>query len=646
MEYRAEIDGLRAVAVLSVVFFHLGWNAFPGGFVGVDVFFVISGYLITKRIVGDLDAGRFTFRRFYMARVRRILPAMLATVALVFVAATILFSPTLLAETGQASIATVLSAYNILLFLQVSYFDTEALFKPLLHMWSLGVEEQFYLVWPALLLAWAAVPSRSLRLAAIGILAIASVAASQWAVEWSPSAAYYLTPFRVHEFLVGAVLVRTNAGLSLPAAMRDGMTAAGVGLIAYAVVVYSEATPFPGVAALVPCLGAGLVIFAGRSRVASLLLCNRAMVGVGLISYSLYLVHWPVIVFYRYAAVTEGGTAIDIILIASMILLAVLMYRYVETPFRVPAKAGLSSRTVLAACCGAAVAISATAAAAVTEEGWPSRMAPEVAQMVANIKRSRAETWDYVSEPDSPGQQPFDRGGVKVLILGDSHSKDLFNAVYLNPGMWGDMQFRRLSLPPNCLGLMKKGDAFEPRTKDEKDCVERIAAVRESSQYKKADAIIGVMRWYPIALRNLDAFKEFAGRHGARLALTTRKIEFADVPELVSRMGGIDRAESILRSTVVDKWRLSNKLLTRQAGEQGIPILDLYPVSCPGEHCPLETPDHQLAYLDGHHWSLEGARYFGRMMAEAGFFDGLRDPAAEEGAGRNLSSRGADGATF
>ncbi len=337
MQYRREIDGLRALAVVPVVLFHAGFQAFGGGFVGVDIFFVISGYLITSIIVAERQSGHFSMAGFYERRARRILPALLLVMACCIPFAWAFMAPQDMRSFSQSLVAVSLFASNVLFFLTSGYFDTAAELKPLLHTWSLAVEEQYYLLFPGvLLLAWRFGPLRIM--AGLGAVLVVSLVAAQWALPMQPSGAFYLLPTRIWELLLGALLAFYLADAAYPRPgprIAEMGAATGLALIAAAVLLLDEKTPFPGLWALLPTLGTALVILcAGPSNRVGKLLGLRAVVGVGLISYSAYLWHQPLFAFARYASNRPPDALWMGLLAASAFVLAYASWRWVERPFR------------------------------------------------------------------------------------------------------------------------------------------------------------------------------------------------------------------------------------------------------------------------------------------------------------------------
>ncbi len=337
MDYRREIDGLRALAVLPVILFHAGFETFSGGFVGVDVFFVISGYLIAAIILTELEQGKFSIVDFYERRARRILPALFLVMLVCIPFAWFWLLPSDMKDFSQSLVAVSVFASNILFWRESGYFDTAAELKPLLHTWSLAVEEQYYVLFPLFLMLFWRLGKR-LVLVTLGLVFVASLAVAQWGAYAKPAAAFYLLPTRGWELLIGAF-----AAFYLSQASRKefGKAASevggwlGVALILYAVFAYSKATPFPGLYALVPTLGTVLIIlFATQRTSVGKFVGNKAFVSVGLISYSAYLWHQPLFAFARQRSLTEPSHIVFFALSVLALVFAYFSWRFVEAPFR------------------------------------------------------------------------------------------------------------------------------------------------------------------------------------------------------------------------------------------------------------------------------------------------------------------------
>lgn len=338
MQYRPDIDGLRALAVLPVVLYHAGVPGPSGGFVGVDIFFVISGFLITKIVARELEEKRFSLIHFYERRARRILPALAAVIAATLIAGWFILLPREFEDLGQSTVATAFFASNIYFAITLDYFAAAADFAPLLHTWSLAVEEQFYLFFPpllALLFSWR---SRRFALWAVAGLSAVSLAAAIIVMPSKAQWVFYIIVFRAWELGAGAMLALAALAPPRNRAIREALGVAGLASIVLAIFAYDKDTDFPGLAALLPVIGAALLIHiggAGGGSVVTRLLSLRFMVWTGLISYSLYLWHWPILAYIRvYLGSTEIPLAIGLAASALSVMLAWLSWRYVEQPFR------------------------------------------------------------------------------------------------------------------------------------------------------------------------------------------------------------------------------------------------------------------------------------------------------------------------
>ena len=430
LKYRAYVDGLRAVAVLPVLFFHANLG-FTGGYVGVDIFFVISGYLITGLILKDLAAGQFHLVRFWERRVRRILPAIAVVVLASLAAGWFLLLPQAFKELGESTAAQTLLVSNLYFWVKswmgVGYFTPDAEVKPLLHTWSLAVEEQFYLFFPLLLLALKRF-ARHYLVPAIGLCGVLSFGLSVYCSYYYASANFYFLPPRAWELLVGAFLAATP-GLVRSAAGRLAELLSWVGLLAILVAVfcYGRDTRFPGAAALLPCLGAAGIIWANTHTLTSVgrLLALRPVVFIGLISYSLYLWHWPVLVFFKYWAIDPVSPGRRFLLLLASLGLAVLSWKYVETPFR--QRVILQTRKQIFSFAGVTMAILLLAGLGVFAlHGVPARIPPAALRF---IKEEPKVTWDHdVSLKEAMAGDFIEVGesnkqkSITFLVWGDSHA--------------------------------------------------------------------------------------------------------------------------------------------------------------------------------------------------------------------------------
>lgn len=335
--YRREIDGLRALAVLPVILFHAGFDTFSGGFIGVDVFFVISGYLITSIILSEQEAGTFSLINFYERRARRILPALFLVMAVCIPFAWFWLLPSDMENFSQSLSAVSVFASNILFWRESGYFDTAAELKSLLHTWSLAVEEQYYVLFPLFLMfMWRF--ARRWTVATLAVIAMTSLAVAQWGAYNNPAAAFFLLPTRGWELAIGAFIAfyfSRHKSIEVSDLTRQIGSLLGLMLILYAVFAYGKKTPFPSLYALAPTIGAALIIlYATPNTFVGKALATKAFVGIGLISYSTYLWHYPLFAFARHRSVTEVSVTLYLLLSITALLLAYGTWRFIENLFR------------------------------------------------------------------------------------------------------------------------------------------------------------------------------------------------------------------------------------------------------------------------------------------------------------------------
>ncbi|KWU51805.1 acyltransferase family protein [Pseudomonas palleroniana] len=433
LAYRRDIDGLRAIAVLAVVLFHFGIPGVTGGFVGVDVFFVISGFLITSIIWRERQAGRFSFIDFWARRARRILPALFVMMAATLAVGWFLLAPKDYEELGRSAHYQVIFTSNLLFSRQHGYFDVSSDIKPLLHTWSLAVEEQFYIFFP-LLLTLLSSRLKYWRVALFGVL-LASFGMSVWAVSHEPQKAFFLLHLRAWELLAGAMLaVLPKRDWRASPALAQGVSLFSLALILVAVFGFDATTPFPGASALLPVLGVVGLIWANGQQYTWVgrLLSSRLMVGIGLISYSWYLWHWPVFVYATYAAV-DGLSPLELAgLMLLSLILGYLSWRFVEAPFR--EKRLLAGRKAILAAAGVGIlCLGLTGVAIRTSDGVPSRLSEQALQF-AQAKKWSPELLACMADKDTPDERLFCHFGpksasVSALVWGDSHATALIPAL-------------------------------------------------------------------------------------------------------------------------------------------------------------------------------------------------------------------------
>jgi peptidoglycan/LPS O-acetylase OafA/YrhL len=433
--YRPDIDGLRAVAVLPVVFYHYSVPPFSGGFVGVDVFFVISGYLITGLIWNEIRAGSFSLLDFYERRVRRIFPALFAMLAVTTLASAFLLFPHTLLRFAISLLATAGFVSNFHFWGEAGYWAADSVDKPLLHTWSLAVEEQFYLLFPGLLYLLRTVSSQRMVWVLGGMLLI-SMAISVVGVYFAPISTFYLLPARFWELLIGGVLAVGRFPVPTSNLARNALSVIGLLLIAWAVFTLTPSSLFPGANAIPPCLGTALIIYAGSGEPIAInnLLAARWVVFIGLISYSLYLWHWPIYVLAEAllpGSLNAGETALAI---AASFVLAVLSWQYVEKPFR--GRSSPISRKALFITAGSAIAVAVLASVGLTAaRGLPQRFDAATRTILAEVddyEPLRSRCFDLSPQKVAKGavcKIGANKAAPSFLLWGDSHADALMPAI-------------------------------------------------------------------------------------------------------------------------------------------------------------------------------------------------------------------------
>lgn len=425
-EFRADLEGLRAIAVVSVVLYHAQPSIFAAGFTGVDIFFFLSGYLICKTITHDHHIGIFSLKQFYRRRALRIFPALAVMLAVVSTCASLILPPNNLKEYAGTLISTLLFSSNLYFFLKTDYFDGLSEFKPLLHTWSLSIEEQFYVIFPILLLAlyrW----RKTAVSAALIVLALSSFILDLWLIYRHSPAAFYLGPARAFELLSAAVLATRKLRVEAPRSEREAVGILGLCLIAIAVCMPGGWPVFPGFASLVPCLGTAAIIYAGEMGPvwSSRLLSWRPLCLIGGLSYSLYLWHLPILALlrsYYLGAPPQGATMLAV---AASFIIAFLSWRFIEFPFRWGAHYG--RRIVALACLSAGFTVFA-GAYAYLDGGMPWRYSSSALRLFATREDMKATLGSCLGETGAPRHstqycvQSTGTALGRIAVWGDSHA--------------------------------------------------------------------------------------------------------------------------------------------------------------------------------------------------------------------------------
>lgn len=640
MKYRSEIDGLRCLAVMAVVFNHAGYALFSGGFVGVDVFFVISGFLITAIIRDEIAAGRFTFRSFYERRARRILPALLLVILTTLPFAWWWLMPQDIVKYTKSILSILTITQNFFFERQVGYFEPEASLQPLVHTWSLGVEEQFYLLFP---LAMIFLTARRLSQVLL-MTGFASLLLSIYMLPHDPSAVFFLLPYRAWELLAGALAAIYAAKMSNM--MRSPtlvclMPVFGIFLILGSVIGYSENTAFPGVNALLPVVGTVLILtFCSVNDPVGRILSTRIFVGLGIISYSVYLWHQPVFALFRHRFGEFLFERYSIALVMLTIILAVASYYLVEKPFRRSA----SKTTVV-------FVVGVTAALIISSGGYMysiARKSPEATPAFAAAKeRTTPYFLKYLQRPvpdfrcgeeDEVGFTVCNIGDQRapqtVALWGDSFARTTWpglDKVLQQTGL-GGLTFHQSACPP-ILGIKVEGAACRPETHDK-----ILKSITENPEIKYVIVYGNFTR--ALSSDFISILGENDKQEGLRKSfLSTKKMLAGFGKKLILIEEGPYFTKDVTRNMVfnVQKGLLKPEVIVRPEFQDYVsmlkvlkPLVDIYISTedffCKGDICPSVDEKGKMVIYDQTHLTIEYACLLSKYVFEK--VDGLPDASS------------------
>ena len=613
--YRPDIDGLRAIAVASVVLFHAGVPGFAGGFLGVDVFFVISGFLITQLLTAQHAPGIATF---YERRIRRIVPALVVLLAACASAAFIVLWPSELVSFSRTLGSTVVFASNIHFMRNFDYFTPRAANDPLLHLWSLAVEEQFYIVYPCLLWLLSRF-AKPLLLPALVAGLVASFAYSQWLALHAAPVAFYFSLSRAWELLLGAIVALVPVPTKSGAATEIASTAALLAVIA-SVPLLNDRLLWPAPYAALPCSGTAALLFlnANGATRAGRLLGIKPLAGLGLISYSLYLWHWPLFVFFERITLRPITLWEYAALIAAALALAWLSWRYVESPFR-RALGGVGRRWVFASAAASFAALLGLSGASIWANGFPTRYSPEQRRLFDYLDafRDPAVYWKAFGEEHCAVVRerfPFERCFVpasdrrNIVLWGDSHAGNYVVGIRDHARGAGfnliPLTFHSCLPAPNNPGATAPCEAFNQDVLRRLD--RRIAAVIVSGRFFEDTAAIALLR---------DTVAIVA-RRGIRVIVIGPSLEYRwPVPLFIARFRATHDASlldsaSLLRT---DFGEIDERERVLLGALPGVTYISVRRTVCPAGRCPMIIGNVPME-LDEGHLTPEGSRFMGNAL--------------------------------
>ena len=630
--YRPDIDGLRALAVIAVIFFHSGIPGFGGGYVGVDVFFVISGYLITQLLEDSRDeSARHTLATFYVRRVRRILPALLVTCLVTAIVAVALLTPEELVNVGKFVAATPLLLSNVATLTTSAYFVPSDRLLPLSHLWSISVEEQFYLIYPLLLIAITRyrLPHRRLTLF---VLASVSLASCVWASHHRPEANYVLAPTRAWELLLGAMLAIGGTPRIRHRIAAEGLAVASLVGAAIAVHLYRPQTPYPGTAAMLPCLATAALLATGGSPQPALInrmLSWRPLVFIGLISYSLYLWHQPLLVFVNYYRIVPLTPAATTVLLAATLLVSAASWRFIEKPVRTRLLFK-STRTLLVGVGVGSAGILLAGLVLWNSDGFAQRFPPETRGLIVSMSGTpelvrcvENVSLDQVSAGRVCSFGPDDTSR-KVLLWGDSHALALMPAVIALAR--AHVMRAYFVAKYNCLPLFAppsptRIDAATDRYK----CAAFNSAVVEAIARLRPELIILDGAWAaaepPPHVPNIAAGMEQTvsrvGDHSRSICIVfaVPKLKYAvSHALLMARRRHIpDDFLRLSRADALTQHEDMEHDVRAIAQGSKLMVVDPKDALCPADSCLYKAGDRSL-YFDDSHLSVYGALFVARTL--------------------------------
>lgn len=657
LRYRPDIDGLRAIAVLCVIIFHLNSAYASGGYIGVDVFFVISGYLITSIIQKDLAAGTFTLIDFWERRLRRIMPALFLVMICCLFIGWFVFLPEDYKNLAQQGMAVTTFSSNILFFMQSGYFDSSNETKPLLHTWSLGIEEQFYLLFPAALLLIHKFYISYLKRILITLFCV-SFALSLYGVIHYPSATFYLLPTRAWELLLGSLLACIAAPHATPKRMAGFLSFLGMALILAPAFLYKSDTPFPGFFALIPCCGAALIIWCGKASPSPLhkFLSLKPIVFVGKISYSWYLWHWPAIVFYKYHYAEYLSHHDAAVIFVTTFILSVFSWKYVERPFRkdsaTHSKSAIAkTSSVFLAAFTAALLINAAGAYIYFSNGASGRLPQAVMQLAqgAHDINPRRKTCHNMN-PDTLkiekgcrlGTPPAENSRISFFAYGDSFADTIapaLDSLAKRHNMHG--AYASYSSCPPIFNIQRINKIDNPSAYD---CRQFNDTVKQVIQENDIKTVIWFARWNGYATQffvaddqnrseNIEESVEIFKKHLLETAryFSDRKINLYIVNQPPEYDVNIPR--SLAKAALADKtaqdsglsWQSymaqkakADDLLAPLNPMPYVHIIDVSASFCTENalHCKTAHEGYSL-YRDTNHLSTKGALYLSPALDRA-----------------------------
>lgn len=621
LTYRPEIDALRAVAVVGVLIYHAKvhfFNSllFQGGYYGVDIFFIISGYLITGIIIKETDENsKFSFQNFYLRRARRILPALLFTIIISLPLAWYSLMPYSFVEYSKSIIFTISFLSNFFFYITgLEYGAVSGLLKPLLHTWSLSVEEQFYIFFPIVLIFLIKFFKKEI-FNPILIITFASLIFAQYFYVINQNLNFYFLPSRVWELLFGSLIFiyQKNKTIEISNILSDVLCVSGLIFILISFNIFYEINPSPSIKTLIPIIGTALIIlFAKKEAVITKLLSNKSITSIGLISYSLYLFHYPIFAFVRSNRLAQG--IFEYSIVAIIILgLSIFSYYLIEKPFRDKKK--VSNHLFLKIIFTAISIISVLAIVIIKNDGFQKRF-PSTKNFSTDYQKYLKESRELKYELGNPKFKYENK--KNILVVGNSHGRDTFNALYLNKSLFDKFEFSILDTQINCLE-----DVF----KEFLLCDRKMSNLEKKLLFESEIILISTS-FRPIDLNKLETIIDNLKKKKKRVILFSQKpgfyfenyltlvdeffLEFKKLPDQEEKK----RLEKKYFLTMSDKFNETNLRLKQIADKKNIILFKKEKLFCDdlNKRCEFLTKNNRKIFYDSYHYTTEGAKYLGKKI--------------------------------
>jgi len=618
--YRSDIDGLRGLAILGVLFFHLGVSGFSGGWIGVDIFFVISGFLITQKINSAINRGSFSLTSFFASRAKRLFPSYIAVIFLTFIAAYLIFDRAYLKNVGGEVFASSLGISNLYFWREGNYFNLSTHLRPLLHLWSLGVEMQFYLAWPVLLILTARYLKKHLVMVVLTLF-ITSILFAEYFSGIKNDTSFFLPQFRVFEFMMGALLASTNNIPKPPNWLSALLQLLGLLLIVYAIVFFNDQMPYPSFQALIPCLGAFLLLYTQCNQWPGLVINNRVMSFIGKISYCLYLVHWPIIIFFLYQRVEPLDIFAKLIIIAFSFIATIALHYFIEIPiWKGKRFSTLSNERVGLICCVLIVVVMVPAAIVWTKGSLSWKGSDLELDPVETSIFLERKLRDQLNKKLSTHQFSEDPKKEKLLFLGDSHSPDL-GAAFLGNINPQKNEIATLGFDDECFTKQDTRNVLQKLLGKSDPCVIEKQHLAQSDLLKSATTIFITNYWRPKSLKGFeDGIAFLRANTKANIYIVGQNTVFPEYEPSLRYLS--DSRKKALNSFFYEHQSKQDAAVNEQleslARASGLAFIDRQSIVCSTDthQCAIFDAEGQAYYMDSTHWTPKGRELFGVKLVQ------------------------------